>query len=611
MKNINNSFFLKMMEKNMKKNAMDRKNLIAQWAFDTRPILGRFHLWLEDVEVEWMRGKNKRELQDVISFVGGSAERMFTMTAAVTALGTKLFGRFGEGKGLDKKGLNQAKKDADAISAYMMSESLWYMSRSLPENHAIMVCLGEGLMPKGGESPDMGSNPMLGFGRIYARPQIAKFLDYHINKLINKKDYTWENFLKQINKAGITIWGTAIDTLENTSRFAKGNETGPMTILHVFNQPIAVSKPYEGYIGNLIIPEAVHTSAEKNSTLINFFTPRAKVYEAIQQTYPNIKPENIYVWTLQGESRKPRIGNIWDEWEKLGAQLVKDDTVLPTGFKAFTDSGTYAPTYAVKTWKDESGKTNLLIVDGYAASAEAIQAASLSPILSLHISMAVFTSKFRHTYHKEADIMTLDSSAPNFKERLENILKINVSDEVVRENKSYIEEANTAGIPLQKRNVEIENFLPEKEWRVMALSGFMLPDPYVGAPGVEKIDKNTYKVSVRLSTKTGSKRTRFTLRFMDSFEESRLVCNPLLNRFIKGEAYQSRPVKISDSGRIRNELQTLASEAVEHYGNQGIRFHFDKISHDVILPENQIRLRKILEWYKENHPAWFSWLELV
>ena len=26
--------------------------LIAQWAFDTRPVLLRFHLWLEDVEVE-------------------------------------------------------------------------------------------------------------------------------------------------------------------------------------------------------------------------------------------------------------------------------------------------------------------------------------------------------------------------------------------------------------------------------------------------------------------------------------------------------------------------------------------------------------------------------
>ena len=34
--------------------AMEKRNLIAQWAFDTRPILGRFHFWLEDVEVSWL-----------------------------------------------------------------------------------------------------------------------------------------------------------------------------------------------------------------------------------------------------------------------------------------------------------------------------------------------------------------------------------------------------------------------------------------------------------------------------------------------------------------------------------------------------------------------------
>ena len=33
----------------------DRRNRIAQWAFDTRPILGRFHLWLEDVDERWIK----------------------------------------------------------------------------------------------------------------------------------------------------------------------------------------------------------------------------------------------------------------------------------------------------------------------------------------------------------------------------------------------------------------------------------------------------------------------------------------------------------------------------------------------------------------------------
>jgi len=28
---------------------IDKRTMVAQWAFDTRPVLLRFHLWLEDV----------------------------------------------------------------------------------------------------------------------------------------------------------------------------------------------------------------------------------------------------------------------------------------------------------------------------------------------------------------------------------------------------------------------------------------------------------------------------------------------------------------------------------------------------------------------------------
>jgi hypothetical protein len=69
-------------------------------------------------------------------------------------------------------------------------------------------------------------------------------------------------------------------------------------------------------------------------------------------------------------------------------------------------------------------------------------------------------------------------------------------------------------------------------------------------------------------------------------------------------------VTISDSGRIRNELQTLCTEALEHSGDTSIRLHFDAIPADVIPLPDQVKLREILEWYKTNHPIWFKWLEL-
>ncbi len=586
---------------------MERKNAIAQWAFDTRPILGRFHLWLEDVKTE---GESKHHiLSRSISFVDEGMERLFVMTAAVTALGTKLFGRYGEGKGAEKKELNQVKKDADAISAYAMSESLWYLSRSIPENHAIMVYLGEGLMPKAGETPEMGSNPMLGFGRIYARPQVAKFLEVCVQKLINDQNYGWEDFRQEITNAGITIWGAAIDTLENTSRFAKGSPTGPITVLHLFDQPLTITKPYEGYMGNLVIPKEIVEKAAEKSLLIDYFTPRKTVLDAIKFTYPGIKNENIHVWTLRGKSREARLGELWQEWESLGVHLVEDDWKLPNGHHAFTESGTYAPSFTVKNWKDDQGEQHLFLVDGYAASAEAIQASSLSPILDLDISLAIFSSKFKLNYKKEAQAMHLDPEDLNFSEKLTSLTENEWDEELIKKYKESIRIARDAGIPLDKRTVTVNDFLPEKKWGVMAITGYMLPDPYTGITGIKKISQDTYEVTVRLCTRHGDKYITLSLRLLESFEESRLIFNPLLNRFMHGEDYTTRAVKISDSGRIRNELQTLCSEALEHFGFKGIRIYFSKISPDVISPEDQKELRNILTWYKKNHPIWFSWLE--
>ncbi len=42
----------------MDQKAMEKRNLVAQWAFDTSPILGRFHLWLEDVAIGCLNYSN-------------------------------------------------------------------------------------------------------------------------------------------------------------------------------------------------------------------------------------------------------------------------------------------------------------------------------------------------------------------------------------------------------------------------------------------------------------------------------------------------------------------------------------------------------------------------
>ena len=69
-------------------------------------------------------------------------------------------------------------------------------------------------------------------------------------------------------------------------------------------------------------------------------------------------------------------------------------------------------------------------------------------------------------------------------------------------------------------------------------------------------------------------------------------------------------MKVSDSGRIRNELQTMIPQALEHDGDR-IRVRFERINERVLSPDKQETIRGVLKWYKAHHPVWFEWLELA
>ena len=586
---------------------IEKRNLIAQWAFDTRPVLGRFHLWLEDVQVDRLQA-------DPVSshtFTPRGIARNLAVTAAATALGTRLYGGYGDGAGKDKYVYNQVKKGADAISAYVMSEGLWYLTRTLPEDHAIMVSLGEGLMPKAGETPEMGANPLLGFGRVYARPEVAMTVDRRVRRLLNEPGHTFEQFHGWLKSRGITIWGAAVDTLENTSRFAEGKPTGPMVVFHLFDSPLTISRPYESYMGCLTVPRPVARRAEELAVLLDYRTPRGKIMEVIQATYPGIRPDHVHVWTLRGKSRQKRLGKTWEAWTAAGAHLVDDGWKAPSGIEVFTDSGTYAPTFLVGSWKDQAGAPHVFLCDGYAASAEAMQASSLDEVLDVSSSMAVFSPTFDLPCDQEAKIMQLDPGAPGFADSIRAITAGRpVTDQEVEGYAAAIHDARACHIPVGQPVLRADSFLPEKNWGVLAAIGYMSDDPYTGTKGVEKVSEGVYRVTTRLATRNASSYITFTFRLMETFEQQRHVFSPLLVRFLSGVDHTRRAVKISDSGRIRNELQTMFSQALDHDGDR-IKVHFDRVDEKVMPREKQEAIRRVLEWYKANHPVWFTWLEVA
>jgi hypothetical protein len=54
----------------------------------------------------------------------------------------------------------------------------------------------------------------------------------------------------------------------------------------------------------------------------------------------------------------------------------------------------------------------------------------------------------------------------------------------------------------------------------------------------------------------------------------------------------------------------MLPQALEHQGER-IRVHFERINEMVMPREKQAAIRRVLDWYKANHPVWFEWLEVV
>ena len=55
------------------------------------------------------------------------------------------------------------------------------------------------------------------------------------------------------------------------------------------------------------MPRAVAATAEQRSVVLDWVTPRAKLVELIEATYPGVRREHVHVWTLRGKSRVSRL----------------------------------------------------------------------------------------------------------------------------------------------------------------------------------------------------------------------------------------------------------------------------------------------------------------
>jgi hypothetical protein len=240
-----------------------------------------------------------------------------------------------------------------------------------------------------------------------------------------------------------------------------------------------------------------------------------------------------------------------------------------------------------------------------------MQAASLAEVLDVDASMALFSPSFELPCNVEGRLMQLDPDTPDFAQRVGEALGgRDVEAGRVVSYAAAIREARASNVPIGRRVLRPDDFVPEKGWRVLASAGYICDDPYTGTAGVTRVADGVYRVNTRLAAHRASSRIAFTFRLMEPLDRARHVFSPLLVRFMSGVDHTTRPVKISDSGRIRNELQTMFSQALEHDG-EGVRLRFDRIDEKVVPRDKQATIRKVLEWYRSHHPVWFDWLEIA
>jgi hypothetical protein len=593
------------------------RNRIAQWVSLVHPVLHRFHVRLEGVTEDIVRARrDDATAGPSASFVDRKMESRFAVSIALTALGTYLFGGHGDGRGKPKQVVNEVKKRADAVSAYILGEALYFSTRGLRENHGVLVNLGEGEMPKGGETPEQGANPQIAFGRIFARQDVAAFLQNEVRLLLSpkKKGSGWHAFRNAIEKERLRVWGMVIDSLENTSRFSNGETFGPMVVMHIFDQPLLFTGPFECYMGTLTMPEAVVRTAHLQSIAIHYLMPRATLLDAIRKTYPDIQTKNIHVWTLRGPTRQARLGRLWQEWHALGVHLMESDFRFPgASAPVFTDAGTYAPAYRVGVFQMD-GERHLFLVDGYASSAEAVQSASLDPGRRQRTFLCAFTPEFRESPQHEAAIMALPVRADGkveLSERLSGILGRPVTKAEAAIYNSVLHAADRANMPRDRDNLTIEDFLPNKEWRSLAFSAPIFDDPYSGLPGIRKLRGDSYAVCVRIADSEGlEKLVTLKLSLELRNEKSRNAFSPLLDRLYHSEPDSQRPVKTSDVGRIINELRTWSWNSVTDGLDGAVAVNLDVVDNVVMPLEKRIFALRTLARYKRDYPSLTSHVSL-
>ena len=208
----------------------------------------------------------------------------------------------------------------------------------------------------------MGSDPLLGFGRVYAASRGGTEPWTEGAPAAERAGARpFHYLLRAGSKSGGSRSGAPPLTRSRTRPVSpRGKATGPIAVLPSLRLAPHPVRLYQSYMACLTVPRRVAEAADRASLLLDDRTPRAGD-RGDRGGLPGPPPrEHPRTGTLRGTSRVGRLGKLWEEWTALGVHLVEEGWKAPSGFEVFTDSGTYAPTFLIGSWADEAEQLRML-----------------------------------------------------------------------------------------------------------------------------------------------------------------------------------------------------------------------------------------------------------
>ena len=476
-------------------------------------------------------------------------------------------------------------------------------------------------MPKAGETPGDGLEPA---ARLRSRLRPARrwraSLDQRVHRLINDPAYGWKAVLERARRPPGSRSGARRSTPSRTPRASRrGPRPGRWPCSTSSTSRCRVARPYEGYIGYADAPaRRSSTPASERSVLIDFLTPRRLVMEAIRTTYPGIEPGNVHVWTLGGPSRAPHrlaVGRVARARRAPGRGRLASSRRGIGGVHRVRHLRADVPR---RPFTGPDGEPHLFIIDGYAASAEAIQAASLDPVLGNQTSMCLFSSQLRGLRTTASGtLMQLDPDDAGFAQRLAEHRSAASATPGGRSQTtagSSATRADAGPAAGQARRSTADDFFPKKEWRrAWRWPATCSPTPTPAAPGVEQVRRAGSTASPRAPPpSTGSSRSPLTLRLMETFDRDAAGLLAAARPLLRGPGL---PDPAGEDLRLRADPQRAPDALLG-----GARVPRRRRHPGPLRPGRRRRScrrtrrrssARCSPGTRSNHPIWFRWLEIA